>query len=92
MSRKKCVHEVFNISRVKFNKVSVQWVIISMISVFAPQCSQKDDLYDSVVNALKKMREKEILVIAEDLNGHVESNSENYDDQHGDKKERRNES
>ena len=38
------------------------------------------------------MREKEILVIAEDLNGHVESNSENYDDQHGDKKERRNES
>lgn len=44
--------------------------------------SQKDDFYDSFINIVKKLGEKEITVIAGDYNGRTGSNPEDYQDQH----------
>lgn len=52
-------------------KVLVQEIIISLISFYVPQCgldgSQKDDFHDSLVNDVKQLEEREIVVIAGDL-------------------------
>lgn len=52
-------------------KVLVQEIIISLISFYVPQCgldgSQKDDFHDSLVNDVKELEEREIVVIAGDL-------------------------
>ena len=44
-------------------KVLFQGIIISLISRYAPQCglddSQKDDFYDSLINVVRKLGEKE---------------------------------
>ena len=49
-------------------KLLVQEIIISVISVYAPQCgsddSQKDDFYDILINVVRNLGEKEIVVIA----------------------------
>ena len=45
--------------------------------------SQKDDSYASLINVFKKLKEKEVVVIAGEFHGHVGSNTENYEDQHG---------
>ena len=67
-------------------KVSFRGIIISVISVYAPQCdlddNQKQNFYDSFIN-VTKLGETKIIVIAGDFNGHVGSNIENYEDQHG---------
>lgn len=64
----------------------VQEIIISVISVFAPQCgldgSQKDDFYYSLISVVKMLVEKKIVVTAENANGNFESNLECYVDQH----------
>ena len=56
-------------------KELVQGTIVSVISVYAPQCrlddSQEDDFYDSLISTVRKLGEKEIVVIAADLNGHA---------------------
>ena len=45
-------------------KVLVQGIIIWAISVYVPQCglddSQKEDLFDSLINVIRKLEEKEI--------------------------------
>ena len=65
----------------------LQGIIISVISVYAPQCglddSHKDDFYDSLINVVRMLGEKKSVVIAGDCNGHVGSNPENYEVQHG---------
>ena len=57
-----------------------------MVSVYAPQCglddSHKNDFYDSLINVVRKLWEKEILVTEGDLNGHVGRNPENCENQH----------
>ena len=45
--------------------------------------SQKNDFYDSLINVVRKLREKEIVVIPGDFNGHVGSNPEKYEGQLG---------
>ena len=51
-----------------------------------PQClldySQKDHFYDSLTNVAKKFREKEVVAMVEDFNGHFEVSAEDYKDQH----------
>ena len=58
-----------------------------IISVYAPRCdlddSQKDNLFDSLISIIRKLGEREIVVIAGDFNGHVESNAEDFENQHG---------
>ena len=57
-----------------------------MISVYAPcglDDSQKNYLRDSLINIVRNLGEKEIVVITGDFNGQVGSNPENYEGQHG---------
>ena len=57
---------------------------MSAISVYALRCgfdeSHKANFYDSLINVVRKLREKNIIVIAGDLNGHVD-----YKEEHGQK-------
>ena len=50
------------------DKVLAQGIIILVISVYAPHCSlgdnQKYDFYNSLVNVVRKLGEKEIVIIA----------------------------
>ena len=45
--------------------------------------ARKDDFHDSLTNVFRKLEEKEIVVTAGYLNGHIGSNPENYERQHG---------
>ena len=45
--------------------------------------SQKNGSYDRIIKVVRKLRGKEIVVIAGDFNGHVGSNTENYEGQLG---------
>ena len=67
------------------NKVLVQRIIISVNSVHAPQCSsvdsQKHDFYESLINVVIKLGEKEIVVIAGFLMFMFGSNPENYQEE-----------
>ena len=58
-------------------KVLVQEIIISVISVYAPQCglddSQKDNFYDSLTSVVRKLEEKEIAIIVGDNNGSMKA-------------------
>ena len=62
-------------------------IILSVISVYAPTCglddSHKDHFYDSLTNIVRKFGKKEIVVIIEEFNRHIGSNTENCEDQHG---------
>ena len=59
-------------------KVLFQPIIMSETSFYALQCvfndSHRYNFYDSLINVVIKLREKDIIVIAEDLNGHFASN------------------
>ena len=61
--------------RIILIKLMVQESILSVISVYAPQCGlgdvQKDRFYYSLINVTGKLGGKEIAVIVEDFNGHV---------------------
>ena len=63
-------------------RVSIQGIIISVITVHVPQYdlyeSQEENFYDSLVNVVRKIGEKEIIVIAGGLNGHVGNNAEEF--------------
>ena len=78
---RKCITRVIDINRVSDRmivfKVLVQGIISSVILVYL------DDFYDSLINVVRKLGEKEILVIACGFHGHVGSDPENYEDQHG---------
>ena len=58
-----------------------------MISGYTPKSSlddcQKDDFYDSLINIVRKIRERETAAIAGEFDGQVESNPENYKEQQG---------
>ena len=60
--------------------------MISDLTVYAPQCgldnSQKEDFFDSLINVVLKLGEKEILFISGEFIGHIENNPENYEGQH----------
>ena len=62
-------------------RVLVQGIIISVITVHVAQYdlyeSQEENFYDSLVN-VRKIGEKEIIVIAGGLNGHVGNNAEEF--------------
>lgn len=45
--------------------------------------SQEHDFYDSLISVARKLGKKETVVIVEDFNGHVERNSEDFEDLHG---------
>ena len=56
-------------------KILVMDIIISVISVYVPQCSlddsEKDDFYDdSLINIVRQLGEKEIVVMTEDIESH----------------------
>ena len=59
----------------------MQGVFILVISIYALQCgldySQKDEFYGSLINVVGKLGEKETVVKAGDLNGHIGINPEN---------------
>lgn len=58
-----------------------------MISVYATTCdsddNQKYDLCNNLTTIAGTLGEKEIVVTAEDFNGDIGSNAEDYEDQHG---------
>ena len=66
-------------------KLLVQGIIISIVSVYAPKYglddSQKDNFYDGPINFVRKLGKKEVVVIAGDLNDHVASKAEDFEDQ-----------
>lgn len=68
-------------------KVLIQGIISSVFSFYAPQTGlddrQKDEFCDSLINVARKLGEKEIVVIVEDVNGHIVSNPEDYEGPHG---------
>ena len=59
-------------------KMLVQEIIMTVISVYAPECV----LDNSLINIVRKLREKEIVVIAGDFNYQVVSHPGDYEDQH----------
>ena len=87
----KWIDKVIDVNRVNDRiiliKLMVQESILSVISVYAPQCGlddvQKDRFYDSLINIAGKLGEKEIVVIAGDFNGHVGKSINGYDSLHG---------
>ena len=68
-------------------QVLVPGMIISGISIYTPKCglddSHKDDFYDSLNSVVRKSGENKILVVARGCIGHVGSNPEDYEHQHG---------
>ena len=84
---KKWVDKINDISR-KDRMIAimilVQGTIFSFISVYALQgClgnKQKADFYDSLINVVRNVGEKEIVVIAGHFTNHVGINPENYED------------
>ena len=63
--------------------VLVQGIIFSFISVYALQGlgnKQKADFYDSLINVVRNVGEKEIVVIAGHFTNHVGINPENYEE------------
>ena len=55
--------------------------------VYAPQCglddSIKDKFYHKLLDIVSKLGEKEIAMVAGDLNGHVCKSADGYQDVHG---------
>ena len=61
--------------------VMIGGIIISVISVYVPQCGLDDrkiNFLDTLINFARKLGEKETVSIVIDLNGHVESIAEGY--------------
>lgn len=54
--------------------------------MYAPHCdlddSQKDNLFDRLISVIRKVREREIVVITGDFISHVERNPEGLENQH----------
>ena len=69
-------------------KVLVYGIFILMISVDASLCglndSQRDHLYGSLICFVRKLGEKETVVISGHFNGPVRSIAKNYETQQGD--------
>ena len=65
----------------------VHEIIIPVISVYGLQSglddSHKDNFYDSLISVARKLKEKEIVVIAGDVNVHVKNKTEDFEDQNG---------
>ena len=65
--------------------VLVQGIIISVVSVYAPQYAVDDSQlyfpYDSLISVIRKLSEKEMIFLSGNFNGH-EINSEDFEDQH----------
>ena len=65
----------------------VHEIIVPVISVYGLQCGlndiHKDNFYDSLISVSRKLGEKEIVVIAGDVNGHVKNKTEHFEDQNG---------
>lgn len=57
-------------------QVQIQSIFILVISIYALQFglddSQNDGFYGSLINVVGKLGEKKTVVIARDLNGHIE--------------------
>ena len=87
---KKYLDKVIDISRVIDRvvviKLLVQRIIVSLISVYAPQCGlndcQKDNFYSSLINRVRTLGQKEILVIIRLFVVHVESNVRACEENH----------
>ena len=64
-------------------------IIISVISICTQQCglgglddSLKDNFYDKLIRAVRKLREREIVATPGGFHGHVGSNAEDSEEQH----------
>ena len=67
-------------------KLLIQRIIISVVSIYDPKYDlddyQKDNFYDIPIHVIihiiihSKLREKEVVVIAGEFNGHLRSNAE----------------
>ena len=68
-------------------KLLVGQTVTTVISVYAPQQGldedEKDSFYDELRATVAKTDEKELVIIAGDLNGHVGRGSEGYEGVHG---------
>ena len=71
------MEKVIDVSRVSEKmiviKVLVQGIIVSVISVYTPQCgfddSQKDNFYGNLMSFTSKFGKKEVAIVAGDVSG-----------------------
>lgn len=89
--KEKWVEHVVDVNRVNDRimviKVLVGSTVITVTCVYAPQCgldeNTKDQFYDELLAVVSKFDEKETVVVAGDLNGHVGSSASGYEGVHG---------
>ena len=87
----KWVEKVFEVNRVNDRiftiKLMIDSSIVTIVSVYAPQCgldaSEKDSFYNSLMDVARKFGEKELVIVAGDFNGHVGSSGLGYEGIHG---------
>ena len=98
----KWIDKVIDINRVNDRIMIIKLIVgksvVSVVSAYAPQCglddNYKDIFYDELLAVVSKLGEKEIVLVAGDLNGHVGKLASGYEGVHGgfwiwDKKSRR---
>ena len=73
--------------RIMIIKLIVGKSVVSVVSAYAPQCglddNYKDIFYDELLAVVSKLGEKEIVLVAGDLNGHVVKLARGYEGVHG---------
>ena len=87
----KWVDKVIDVNRVSDRIILIKILandrILTVVSVYAPQCglddSVKDNFYDSLIGTTAKLADKEVVVITGDLNGHVGKEAEGFENLHG---------
>ena len=75
----KWIDNVFDVSRISDRiivmKLCTDKVILSIVSVYAPQVgldsSSKDDFYDNLHSVMVKISDQETVIIGGDFNGHI---------------------
>ena len=89
----KRVEKVFDVNRVSDRilllKLLVGETIITVVSVYAPQCgldqSTKDAFYDDLQYVMSKVKDQEFLIPCGDWNGHIGQMAEGFEGVHGGK-------
>ena len=91
MLAKRWMEKVIGVDRVSHGiiliKLAVSKTMLSVVCVYALQCglsdTAKEQFYDSLISVVSKLSEKEMVVVAGNLNGHVGQYAEGYEGVHG---------
>ena len=91
MFAKRWMEKVIGVDRVSHGiiliKLAVSKTMLSVVCVYAPQCglsdTAKEQFYDSLISVVSKLSEKEMVVVAGNLNGHVGQYADGYEGVHG---------